>query len=231
MPTFVLVHGAWHGGWCWERVGALLRQAGSTTYAPTLSGLAERADLLTPSLGLEAHVADIVRLIERHALRDVVLVGHSYSGAVVTVAADRLPGRIARVVYLDAVVPQNGQCLFDCSSSKFRSRIEEQVRTQGDGWRIPPPSPESLGLVKDADIEWVMPRLTPHPCRSFRDPVALQGRPVARTYINCIDTRTPGAERSPQAAGIEDYHELSCGHDAMVTAPLELAQLLSRICA
>jgi len=200
-------------------------------YTPTLTGLGDRANLLSPSIALETHITDVLQVLEAQDLNAVVLVGHSYAGAVVTAVADRVPRRLARLVYLDAVVPQNGQCVFDCSSPAFRSRIDEQVRARGEGWRIPAATPESLGLWERTDIDWVMPKLVPHPYRTFCDAVSLRytRAPVLRTYINCIGNRARGGPRSQQSAGIEDYHELSTGHDAMVTAPQELADLLGRL--
>jgi len=230
VSTYVLVHGAWHGGWCWERMRQRLIQSGARLYTPTLTGLGERAHLLSPSVSLETHVADVLQVLEEPALSDVILVGHSYAGMVITAVADRLPQRLARLVYLDAIVPRSGQCLLDCASPEFRSRIDEQVKARGDGWRIPIPAPESLGLLQQADIDWVMPKLVPHPYRSFCEAVHFRSRDaykVPRTYINCIGNKPRGGPRSQQSAGIEDYHELSSGHDAMVTAPLELATLLS----
>ena len=232
MTTFILVHGAWHGGWCWERLASQLAGTGATILTPTLTGLGERAQLLTPAVGLQTHIDDVVQVLESQDLRDVVLVGHSYSGMVVTGVAARVPARLARLVYLDAVVPQDGQCLFDRTGPKFRSGIDEQVAAHGEGWRIPPAPPEFLGLSASADIDWVMPRLVPHPYRAFCDPVQLPTHPgaaVRRTYINCIGSKPRGGPRAAQAEGIEDYHELSTGHDAMVTAPVELAALLGAL--
>jgi pimeloyl-ACP methyl ester carboxylesterase len=231
VASFVLVHGAWHGGWCWERLREQLSPYATSIYTPTLTGLGDRASLLSPAVSLQTHIDDIVQVLEREALRDVVLVGHSYAGMVVTGVAARVPERLARLVYLDAVVPQSGQCLFDCTGPGFRNWVDEQVKARGEGWRIPVAPPEFLGLSDSADIDWVMPRLVPHPYRSFREPVqfrAGQAPAVRRTYINCIGSKPPGGARSAQAAGIDDYHELPTGHDAMVTAPRELAELLNR---
>jgi pimeloyl-ACP methyl ester carboxylesterase len=173
----------------------------------------------------------VLQVFEEGGLTDVVLVGHSYAGMVVTAVADRLSSRVARLVYLDAVVPRNGQCLLDCTGAEFRRRIDEQVRAQGEGWRIPVPTAAYLGLTQDADINWVMPKLVPHPYRTFCDAVHLHAANAtpARTYINCIGSKPGGGPRSPQASGIEDYHELSAGHDAMILAPDELAQLLANV--
>ena len=113
MTTFVLLHGAWHGGWCWDRVAPLLRDAGHEVHAPTLTGLSERAHLLSPQVGLDTHVEDVVRLVDTLGLTDVVLVGHSYAGQIVTAVADRRPEAIARRVYLDAFVGSDGEAARD----------------------------------------------------------------------------------------------------------------------
>ncbi|HUL94370.1 MAG TPA: alpha/beta fold hydrolase [Usitatibacter sp.] len=229
MATYVLVHGAWHGGWCWKRVLPALRAAGAEVHAPTLTGLGERAHLTSRDVGIETHVQDVLGLLESERLSDVILVGHSYAGTVVTAVADRVPRIISRLVYLDAIVPKSGQCLFDCAGAAFRERIEGLVKTQGDGWLIPPATADRLGLELEDDIAWVMARLVPHPYRTFVEPVKLRapaGFAAPRTYINCIGRSTPGGPRSSQAQGIDDYHELSTGHDAMVTAPRQVAELL-----
>ncbi len=232
MSTYVLVHGAWHGGWCWSKVKRALERADGNVYTPTLTGLGERAHLASPDIGLETHIEDVLRMLEYETLTDVVLVGHSYAGVVVTAVADRVPQRLSRLVYLDAVVPRSGQCLFDCAGPEFRRQIEEQVRTQGEGWRIPVASAERLGLTRGEDIKWAVPKLVPHPYRTFHEPVHLRvpGAPmVPRTYINCIGAKARGGPRTAQAQGIDDYHELSTGHDAMITVPEEVAELLLKI--
>jgi pimeloyl-ACP methyl ester carboxylesterase len=230
--TFVLVHGAWHGGWCWSKVTQALASANARTYAPSLTGLGDRVHLASPAVCLETHIEDIVRVLECERLADVTLVGHSYAGVVVTGVADRVPQRISRVVYLDAVVPGDQQCLFDCAGPAFRAQIEDQVRIQGDGWRISVPDAAWLGLVEDEDVQWVMPRLVPHPYRTFTDRVHLQStaaRSIPRSYINCIGCKAPGGPRSGQADGIEDYYEVPTGHDAMVTLPGRVSELLLRL--
>jgi pimeloyl-ACP methyl ester carboxylesterase len=229
MFKFVLIHGAWHGGWCWEKVSRSLAAAGAAAYAPTLTGLGDRAHLLSRDTCLDTHVADVVDLLENERLTGVILVGHSYGGVVVTAVADRVPQRLSRLVYLDAAVPRNGQCLFDCTGPAFQARIEEGVRTLGDGWKIPVPGPKMLGLVEEDDLRWTMPRLVPHPYRTFREHVSLRQTGTAippRSYINCIGTKAPGGPRTAQAEGIDDYHELQTGHDAMVTAPRQVSELL-----
>jgi len=234
MTAYVLVHGAWHGGWCWKRMLPELAGTGIEVHTPTLTGLGERAHLASRDVSLETHVRDVLGTLESERLDDVILVGHSYAGVVVTAVADRAPQRISRLVYLDAIVPRSGQCLYDAAGSAFRERIEGLVSTQGEGWYIPLPTAERMGLFLQEDIDFAMPRLVPHPARTFREPVTLKspwGKPVRRTYINCIGKSTPGGPRSSQAAGIDDYHEISTGHDAMVTAPKEVAAILRELAA
>lgn len=233
MATYVLVHGAWHGGWCWRRVARSLIAIGNEVYTPTLTGLGQRAHLLSPEVGLETHILDVLGMLEFEDLRGVILVGHSYSGIVVSAVADRAPGRIARLVYLDAVVPRNGEGLYDRAPAQVMSYFEQQASTKGDGWRVPAgaASAEFLGLREEEDISWVMPRLTAHPIRTFREPVRLGGGfpQMPRTYINCIADKDFGQPRTLQADGIDDYHELRAGHDAMVTASQDVVSVLRQV--
>jgi len=230
--TYVLVHGAWHGGWCWRKVRAKLKASGADVHTPTLTGLGERAHLASREIGLDTHVADVVAVLESEDLSDVVLVGHSYGGIVVSAAADRAAARVARLVYLDAVVPRDGECLYDRAPPHLKTHFEEQARVAGEGWRVPASvmTPQFLGLKTEEDVHWVIPKLAPHPIRTFREAVRLSAQfpQMPRTYINCIGDKPLGQPRTVQADGIEDYHEIRTGHDAMVTAPDDVAALLRR---
>jgi len=175
MTTYVLVHGSWHGGWYWRSVGQILIANGDTVYMPTLTGLGERAHLLSPDTSLELHINDIMEQLESEDLERVILVGHGHGGVVVSAAADRAAERITRLVYLDAVVPGDGECMYDSAPAQIRTFFEAQAKTGGDGWRVPASavSAEFLGLVDAEDIRWVIPKLTAHPIRTFREPVRL----------------------------------------------------------
>ena len=137
MATFVLVHPAWFGGWCWRKVTPLLRARGHDVHTPTLTGLGERAHLACPEIGLGTHIEDAVNVLRYQDLSDVILVGISSGRMVISGVADRLPQRIARLVYLDAVVPEEGQCLLDLIPPDRRAAMEALVEAEGNGWLLP----------------------------------------------------------------------------------------------
>src|SRR3954451_24537840 len=221
MATFVLVHGAWHGGWCWKKVTPLLRAAGHEVYTPTLTGLGERVHLVTPEVNLSTHIDDVVNVLSYESLHQVVLVGHSYGGMVIARVADRVADRLAHLVYLDASIPDDGQSLEDLNSPERRARVAEVVRTQGEGWRLPF-NAESLvnwEITDEEDARWLRERLVPHPYATFTEPVRLstgRGRLLPRTFILCTHRSSPSrsAERAQQEPGWR-YRELATGHDAM----------------
>src|SRR5918999_880296 len=144
MAAYVLVGGGWLGGWCWQRVARLLREEGHDAYPVTLTGLGERVHLTNPEVDLETHITDVVNLIEFEDLRQVVLVGHSYAGLVITGVADRVPERFAQLVYLDTGAFPDGTVLIDSFPPETKRYVERQVEESGDGWRFPMPPPEEL---------------------------------------------------------------------------------------
>jgi pimeloyl-ACP methyl ester carboxylesterase len=232
MTTYVLVHGGWHGGWCWADVAAGLRAAGHAVSAPTLAGLGERAAELAPDIGLERHVQDVADVLAAGELRDVVLVGHSYGGMVVTGVAERAADRLAHLVYLDAFVPEDGQALFDILRPERRAYYEQLAESEGDGWRVPPPPPQALGIADEGQAARLAARLTPQPLRTFVQPVRLgaSAGSIPRTYIHCTEgplapSFAPFAARARTAPGWR-LRELATGHDAMLTAANALVALL-----
>src|SRR3712207_6411955 len=164
MAAYVLVGGGWLGGWCWQGVARQLREEGHDAYPTTLTGLGERVHLASPEVDLETHITDVVNLIEYEDLRDVVLLGHSYAGLVVTGVADRGPERISQLVYLDTGPIPNGTALIQTFPPEVRRRIERQVEELGDGWRFPVPPQEELATfgslegVDDARLEMLRSR-------------------------------------------------------------------------
>lgn len=223
--TFVLVHGAWHGGWCWKKVTPLLRAAGHEVLTPTLTGLGERAHLLNPQIDLSTHIQDIAAVLEYEDLRDVVLVGHSYAGMVIAGVAEKAGARLAHVVYLDAFLPENGKGVKDYA---------RLAPAREDGWRVPPIGPPgAFGVTDAADVAWVAPRLGDHPLKTFTQPVQIstdRNRILAQTFVQCTKAPffTEAGERA-RRRGFR-YRELfSAGHDAMITKPKELAKILLEV--
>jgi pimeloyl-ACP methyl ester carboxylesterase len=161
MATFVIVHGAWSGAHAWRWVRPLLREAGHEVFTPTLTGLGERAHLATPETDVDTHVADVAAVLHFEDLADVVLVGHSYGGLVISALADRHPERVAQLIYLDADVPEDGDCEFDFFPADERAGLEEAARTRGDGWKVPPPFPDPLPPDLPPMVVWGVARMAP----------------------------------------------------------------------
>jgi pimeloyl-ACP methyl ester carboxylesterase len=237
MATFVLVHGSMHGGWCWMRVVPRLRSAGHDVFTPTLTGLGERVHLAHPGIDLETHIRDVLGVLEYEGLQDVVLVGHSYGTMVITGVANRLPERIAHLIYLDGVMARDGQAGLDFFPEEGRLAWQKLVDGEGDGWLLPPPADlTGLGVTADDDTAWVRSKLVPQPFKTFTQPLRLTstaGLDGPKTYIACLEAPVAGwrdemIERVNAEPGWR-YRELATGHDAMITAPSELAELLLEV--
>lgn len=229
MSTFVLVHGAWHGGWVWDRVAPQLRAAGHDVLAPTLSGVSDRAHLLTRVTGLDTHIEDVAALIVARDATDVVLVGHSYAGQIVSGVADRLATRLRQRVYLDAFVGDDGEAAIELLPANVAHHYRTSVAEEGFGWLIPPRPLERLGISEPVDVEWLTPRLTPHPWLTYTQPLRLTGAldSVPASFIECVDwMRVFTAHAQRAAARGWPVHELPTGHEAMVTAAAQLSNLL-----
>ena len=235
MATILVANGAWSAGWAWKKMRPLIREQGHELITPTYAGLGERVHLANPEIGLETHIADILGVLQFEDLQNVTLIGHSYGGMVATAVADRAPERLAQLVYLDAFVPRNEQCLLDLESAETRARMREAARTAGDGWRIPPnPIPPDLS---EADVAWVLPRRVMQPLKTFEQKVTLTGAGAGlpKTYIYCTRTAPgdvfgPFAERARTEPGWR-YFELDASHTPNITAPEALAALLDKIAA
>jgi pimeloyl-ACP methyl ester carboxylesterase len=229
--TFVLVHGAWHGGWCWAEVRAILEARGHRVFTPTQTGLGERSHLLSREITLDVFVEDVAGVIAFERLQDVVLVGHSFGGLAISGVADRMPDRLRHLVYLDSMLVENGQSPFDTLSDEVvAGRIMASEETSG-GVSLPFPKPKSLGILTEADAAKIEGRLTPHPVSTYRSPLHLANpvtNGVAATYIVCTDpvyVPLAASRDLARAKGIPTI-DLATGHDAMITAPDATAQLL-----
>jgi pimeloyl-ACP methyl ester carboxylesterase len=221
--TFVLVHGAWHGGWCWKKVSPLLREAGHDVFTPTLTGLGERSHLLNPQIDLNTHIQDIAAVLEYEDLQEVILVGHSYSGMVIAGVAGNASGRLAHLVYLDAFLPESGK-----SMSDYSPRSPAAIAN----WRTAPKS-MTFNVTDERDIAWMKSRLGDHPTKTLTQPVEFAAdayAKIAKTYIRCTTASVfvEAGERAKRQ-GFRYKELLSAGHDAMITQPKELVSLFLEV--
>jgi pimeloyl-ACP methyl ester carboxylesterase len=226
-----LVHGAWHGGWCWKRVTPLLLHSGFTVYTPTLTGLGERKHLLTPEISLMTHIQDIVSALEHEDLYDVTLIGHSYAGMVITGVADIARSRIEHVVYLDAFLPEDGKALINYVTIPF----EDNAKANADNWQIPvPPQIVSALGIQRKDIDWVSKRLGHQPLKTFTQPLQLSAplnTGLKKTYVQLTKDRAHFNQAAARAKrnGFNYFEFLLGGHDAMISTPVELVRFLAQI--
>jgi pimeloyl-ACP methyl ester carboxylesterase len=242
MPTFVLIHGAWHGGWCWRKVVPLLREAGAEVSAPSLTGMGERSHLVSylepAEINLDLQVKDVVQLLEYEGLERVVLVGHAYAGMVITGVAEYCPERLARLVYVNGMVPQNGEAMVDqldaVRGPEFTARVKKAVQEQ-QGFLSPPATPEAVGqrwgISDPADQEWVLARLTPQPLAAFAQPLSVcrpEARSIPRSFILSNESGFGPVAELARQSGWEIF-QMDTGHDPMITQPRELADILLQI--
>jgi pimeloyl-ACP methyl ester carboxylesterase len=228
----VLVHGAWHGGWCWRRVADRLQRAGQRVFAPTLTGVGERRHLLSAEVDLETHIQDILGVLEAEELENVVLVGHSYAGLVISGVAARAPRRLRRLVYLDALLVEDGLSWAEAFPPEVAEARRASATTTNGVKTIPPPDPAIYGFADPADDAWVRRRLTPHPYAPFEQKTRWSGplgNGLPRIYIDCTQPALAVlATMKQRYRGRNDWSfvELRTGHDAMVSAPEALTRLL-----
>jgi pimeloyl-ACP methyl ester carboxylesterase len=233
--TFVLIAGAFSGGWIWNRVAQKLRSEGHVVYAPSNTGVAERSHLLSASITLDTFVRDIAGVIEVEELSDVVLVGHSFGGIPISGTAELVPSRIKQLVYLDALVVQPGKSAFDGLPAEVVAARRKAAQDTSGGLSLPVPPPASfadLGITQEADIAWLKRRFTPHPLGAYDTPLLVKnpiGNGLPRTYIACTSPLFGPA--NPSKAWVKrqpgwTWVEIPTGHLPMVTAPDLLAQIL-----
>lgn len=230
MSTYVLVHGAWRGSWIWKRVRRLLQAQGHEVFTTTHTGVADRSHLSAPSVNLDTHITDVANLLRWEELSDVILVGHSYGGCVISGVADRVPERIAALVYLDAFVLENGECLNDKIPQDVRSERIAQAKEVGAGWNLPPISAEEFN-VNPKDRDWVNRQSTWQSLACFEQPLKLTGainQIKNVTYIWASDwspSPFPQFYEKAKAKGWKTV-AIDCGHDVMLDRPEELLREL-----
>jgi pimeloyl-ACP methyl ester carboxylesterase len=244
MADFVLVHGAWHGGWCWRDVVPHLARAGHRVHAVTLTGLGERAHLMTPAITLETHITDVIAAIEAEEMQQVVLVVHSYAGMLGTAVADRLPGRLRHLVYIDAVLPEPGERWSSTHTSATREARLAAAQASAD-FSFPPPDAAIFGLAGE-QYDWVARRQTPHPGHTYQSALDFDVRRVAsvpRTFIDCTEPALATIDASRRRVADPDFWggawrggggarvvTMKIGHDAMIIDPEGLSRVLLDCC-
>ena len=228
--TYVLVHGAWHGSWCWKRVRKNLQDAGHRVFTPTLTGVGERSHLNSAAVDLSTHIADVVNLLRWEDLSDVILCGHSYSGFVISGVADRVPERIRMLVYLDAFVPEDGECLLDLLPPELAQRMRLLAQTAGAEWNVPSIQADRFN-VNPRDEAWVNAQCTSQSIASFEEHIRLN-RVLSCTHDATYILAT-GWDNLPFLESHERAKEkgwptrtIACGHEVMLDRPIELTDML-----
>ena len=218
-----------------QRVVTILQAAGHSVFAPTLTGLGERAALAKPEVDLSTHVKDVLAIIQDNNINDALMVGHGYGGMVVGQVAEHVAKRIDNLIYVDGIVPHGGDSAFDLIPTSRRRELQEQARADGDGWRIPPPPLSQMAISDPADVEWVKSNLCPQPLKTFEERLPIQNIAaihVTRSFVHCngpaMDLFGRFAERARAEAW--RYQEIAAGHEAMVTEPRKLAAALLKVC-
>jgi pimeloyl-ACP methyl ester carboxylesterase len=228
--NFVLIHGAWMGGWCWRDVARLLRAAGHQVFTPTMTGLGERAHLLNPSVRLSTFIDDACAVIESEELTDVVLVGHSFGGMVASGVADRIGASIKHLIFLDALIAQHGQAAITLLPPVIQA--ERSQTDDPEGLRMSTPAPDKFGVFLPEDVAWVQRRATPHPLHAYTEPLALRhplGNGLPITYIAVTNPwyePLAGVRAWVKQQPDWAWRELETGHAPMITAPELLAREL-----
>jgi pimeloyl-ACP methyl ester carboxylesterase len=234
--TFVLVHGAWYGGWCWEKVAQNLRAQGHIVTTPTCPGLGEHAHMLSKDISLTTFITSVTNHIVFQNLNDVVLVGSGFGGVVISGVADRIPLALRNLVYVDAMVLESGMSVFEGQPAAVTKKRLEQVATLGKGVAIPvPPVATSYRGVDSKTLAWLAPRLTPQPVGTYQEKLVLNhalGNGVPRTYVDC--TASPfeplvEVKKNLKRQGGWDWVELATHHDPMITEPEMLSDFLAKV--
>jgi pimeloyl-ACP methyl ester carboxylesterase len=234
-PHFLLIHGAWHGGWVWNEISEILRYQRYSVSTPTLTGLGEKKHLLSSKITIETFIEDIVNHIVFENLNNIILVGHSFAGSVISGVADRLKDRIQKLIYFDAMILIDGQKPFDISPKETVEQRIELAKKFGNNISIPAPSPDAFGVFDIKKSLLLEEKLTPHPLSAFQSKLILKnevGNGIPLSYIFCTKPVYKSLESSREVVRKMKWpiFELNAGHDAMLTHPKETLNLLMKIC-
>jgi pimeloyl-ACP methyl ester carboxylesterase len=233
--NFVLMHGGFLGPWAWDQVAFRLRRSGHEVFTPILTGPGDRAHLLTPEVDLNTHVTDVINVLESEQLEDIVLVGHSYSGMVVAGVADRVPHRIAALVYVDALVPQTGQSYFDLADPELVRMLRQAADKHGESWKIPVVLTAEMFGITGPEAARIDSLAVPHPRKTLEEPISLIHSETHLPTIYIVSTRPSSGDafvkQVERARSLGwSVRELPTGHMPMITMPDELSRLLTSVC-
>ena len=232
MATYVLVHGAWEAGWYWRLVAERLRGEGHRVFTPSLTGLGERAHLLSREVNLDTHIEDVCAVLHYEELADIVLCGHSYGGMVITGVAERAAEGIASIVYLDAFLPEDGQSLLDMALPARRAQLIESAESHGEGWRVPPIPAAAWGVADAAERDWIDRLCVDHPLATMKQPLTHSGRykGIARKTYVLATAYDPSPFHAFAARTAEDpaWHQrtIDCHHMVSISAPDAVSEIL-----
>ena len=234
-PHFLLIHGAWHGGWVWNEISEILRYQRYSVSTPTLTGLGEKKHLLSSKITIETFIEDVVNHIVFENLNNIILVGHSFAGSVISGVADRLKDRIKKLIYFDAMILIDGQKPFDISPKETVEKRIELAKKFGNDISIPAPSADVFGVFDIKKSLLLEEKLTPHPLSTFQSKLILKneiGNGIPLAYIFCTKPVYKSLESSREVVRKMKWpiFELNAGHDAMLTHPKETLNLLMKIC-
>ena len=234
-PHFLLIHGAWHGGWVWNEISEILRYQRYSVSTPTLTGLGEKKHLLSSKITIETFIEDVVNHIIFENLNNIILVGHSFAGSVISGVADRLKDRIQKLVYFDAMILIDGQKPFDITPKETVEQRIELAKKFGNNISIPAPSADAFGVFDIKKSLLLEEKLTPHPLSAFQSKLILKnevGNGIPLSYIFCTKPVYKSLESSREVVRKMKWpiFELNAGHDAMLTHPKETLNLLMKIC-
>ena len=238
---FILIHGSWHNGSAWYKVENLLKQQGATVYTPTLTGMEWFQHPASKDIGLTVHIQDIVRLVQKNQLENVILVGHSYGGFILTGVAELIPDKISKLIYLDAFIPDDNQSLFDLMSQETRDGMQSSlVNAEGKGkqdgaedvWLLPPGEPQGYGVFVPEDVTWLQKHMVYTPVLTFEEKVTVknpEAQAIRRYFIRCTEFEflAPFEHKAKQAGW--PVFQIEAGHDAMIIQPEVLTNILVEI--
>ena len=234
-PHFLLIHGAWHGGWVWNEISEILNYQGYSVSTPTLTGLGEKKHLLSSKITIDTFIDDVVNHIIFENLNNIILVGHSFAGSVISGVADRLKDRIQKLIYFDAVILKDGQKPFDIAPKELVKQRIELAKRFGNGISIPAPSADAFGVFDVKKSLLLEKKLTPHPLSTYQSKLTIKneiGNGIPLFYIFCNDPVYKSLESSREVVRKLKWpiFELNAGHDAMLTHPKETLNLVMKIC-